>query len=111
MKTSDSHPLIWAVVQRIPRGKVATYGQVAKEAGFPTQPRLAGHALSKMPKAMKLPWHRVLGAGGKIVFTVGGKLYEKQKSLLEADGVIVIRGRVDMAKHQWQRRSEAPVLD
>ena len=64
-----------------------------------------------MPREMKLPWHRVLGAGGKIVFTVGGKLYEKQKSLLETEGVVVLRGRVDMTKYQWQRRSEAPVLD
>lgn len=111
MRTSESHPLIWAVVQIIPRGKVATYGQVAKEAGFPTQPRLAGHALSKSPREMKLPWHRVIGAGGKIVFTVGGKLYEKQKTLLEAEDVVVMRGRVDMVKYQWQRRSEAPVLD
>lgn len=111
MKTKDSHPLIWAVVKSIPRGKVATYGQVAKAAGFPTQPRLAGHALSTAPPEMKLPWHRVIGAGGKIVFTVGGKLFEKQKGLLEDDGVVVVRGRVDMARYQWQRRSEAPVLD
>lgn len=111
MKTSESHPPIWAVVKSIPRGKVATYGQVAKAAGFPTQPRLAGRALSTAPPEMKLPWHRVLGAGGKIVFPLGGKLFEKQKSLLEADGIAVIRGRVDMTKYQWQRRSEAPVLD
>src|ERR1700722_17517339 len=59
---------IWAVVGAIPRGSVSTYGAVARAAGLPGRARMAGRALRESPKEMKLPWHRVVGAGGKIVF-------------------------------------------
>jgi methylated-DNA-protein-cysteine methyltransferase-like protein len=111
MKAQESYARIWATVKKIPRGCVATYGQVAREAGFPKQPRLAGYALHRTPPNTKLPWHRVINAQGKISFPVGSEHYQKQKQRLEEEGLLFLRGRVDLKRYQWRRNSEAPVLD
>ena len=111
MKAQDSYARIRATVKKIPRGRVATYGQIAREAGFPKQPRLAGYALHNTPPEAKLPWHRVINAQGRISFPAGSESYETQKRLLEEEGVLFLRGRVDLARYQWRRNSEAPVLD
>src|SRR5579863_7478826 len=58
----------WDVVAMIPSGRVMTYGEVARMAGFPGRARQAGRALRLIPPDLILPWHRVLGAGGRIVF-------------------------------------------
>src|SRR3989442_13048434 len=63
---SSAYPRVYAVVQRIPRGRVATYGQVAAEAGIPGAPRVAGYALHALPPGSPIPWHRVVAAGGKL---------------------------------------------
>ena len=57
---------IYAVVRRIPRGRVATYGQVAALAGLPHAPRVAGYALHALPEGTPIPWHRVVAAGGRL---------------------------------------------
>lgn len=111
MKAEDAHALIRATVKKIPRGRVATYGQIAREAGFPKQPRLTGYALHHTPPGARLPWHRVINAQGKISFPPGSEAYETQKRLLEEEGVLFLRGRVDLSRYQWRRASEAPVLD
>ena len=111
MKAQDSYARIWATVKKIPRGRVATYGQVAREAGFPRQPRLAGYALHHTPADATLPRHRVINAQGRISFPVGSEAFETQKRLLEEEGVLFLRGRVDLARYQWRRNIEAPVLD
>jgi len=85
---------IWEVIARVPRGKVATYGEVARAAGLPGRARLAGYALRHMPDGMKLPWHRILGAGGKIVFPPRSRHHREQARLLRSEGVEVTRGRV-----------------
>ena len=64
--SADSYARIYAVVRRIPRGRVATYGQVAALAGLPHAPRVAGYALHALPEGSPLPWHRVVAAGGKL---------------------------------------------
>lgn len=92
-KQTENFERIWRAVRAIPRGEVASYGEVARRAGLPRRARLAGQALGQGPK--DLPWHRVVGAGNKIVFTRGGKLFREQKRRLEADGVTVAaNGRV-----------------
>lgn len=111
MTAQDSYALIWATIKKIPKGRVATYGQVAREAGFPKQPRLAGYALHHMPANGKIPWHRVINSQGKISFPVDSEHYARQKRLLEEEGVLFLRGRVDLARYQWRRNNEAPVLD
>jgi len=106
----ETYRRIWAQVQKIPRGRVATYGQIAALAGFSKQPRLAGYALHNLPRGTKLPWHRVINAQGKISFPPGSAAFREQKRRLEADGVTFIRGRVDLERYRWRTASEAPVI-
>jgi methylated-DNA-protein-cysteine methyltransferase-like protein len=99
-----THARILAVVRRIPRGKVATYGQVAALAGFPRQPRLAGYALHALPEGTPLPWHRVLGAGGRLTLArLSVSSATTQRLRLEREGVrFDARGRVDMPRCGWR---------
>jgi methylated-DNA-protein-cysteine methyltransferase-like protein len=85
---------IWAVVGAIPRGSVSTYGAVARAAGLPGRARMAGRALRESPRELKLPWHRVVGAGGKIVFPPTSLHHREQVRRLRAEGVAVKGGRV-----------------
>jgi len=85
------------VVGAIPRGKVSTYGAVARAAGLPGRARLAGRALKLVPSEMNLPWHRVVGAGGRIVFPRSSHHHREQARRLRAEGVIVKEGRVNRA--------------
>lgn len=85
---------IWDVVARIPRGRVSTYGDVARAAGLPGRARLAGYALRHMPDGLELPWHRVVGAGGKIVFRPTSREFREQSRRLRGESVAVQNGRV-----------------
>jgi methylated-DNA-protein-cysteine methyltransferase-like protein len=85
---------IWATVGAIPRGQVSTYGAVARAAGLPGRARLAGRALRLTPKSMHLPWHRVVGAGGRIVFPRSSLQHREQTRRLLAEKVTVTNGRV-----------------
>src|SRR5882724_3336446 len=85
---------IWHAVCAIPRGQVSTYGAVARAAGFPGRARQAGFALRVAPKALHLPWHRVVGAGGRIVFPKSSAEHKEQARRLRAEGVSVQNGRV-----------------
>jgi methylated-DNA-protein-cysteine methyltransferase related protein len=85
---------IWHAVCAIPRGQVSTYGAVARSAGFPGRARQAGFALKVSPKEMKLPWHRVVGAGGRIVFPKSSRAHKEQARRLRAEGVSIKNGRV-----------------
>ena len=82
-------------VRRIPRGKVATYGQVATAAGFPGAARQVVWALRG---ARGIPWHRVIGAGGKILLP--GEAGMEQRIRLENEGVRFRGGRIRMDLHQ-----------
>ena len=86
---------IWQVVCAIPRGRVSTYGAVARAAGLPRRARLAGFALRVAPRTLNLPWHRVVGAGGRIVFPSGSREHREQAKRLRAEGVAVASGRVE----------------
>ncbi len=86
---------IWDAVSAIPRGQVSTYGAIARAAGLPGRARLAGFALRTAPKELRLPWHRVVGAGGHIVFRRSSVHYREQAQRLRAEGVAVKDGRVD----------------
>ena len=91
---SEALQAIWEVVSAIPRGQVSTYGAVARAAGLPGRARQAGHALRIAPKDLNLPWHRVVGAGGRIVFPEGSREHKEQARRLRAEGVRVKSGRV-----------------
>jgi methylated-DNA-protein-cysteine methyltransferase related protein len=85
---------IWHVVSEIPRGRVSTYGAVARAAGLPGRARQAGAALRLAPRELHLPWHRVVGAGGHIVFPPSSRQFREQARRLRAEGVRVRDGRV-----------------
>jgi methylated-DNA-protein-cysteine methyltransferase-like protein len=94
---ADDNPAlqaIWHIVCAIPRGRVSTYGAVARAAGLPGRARQAGLALRVAPGAMQLPWHRVVGAGGRIVFPASSPAHREQTRRLRAEGVPVKAGRV-----------------
>ena len=97
---------IWRVVSRIPRGRVASYGQVAAIAGFPRRARLVGRALSQAPEQLHLPWHRVVGASGRLALPPGSPALAEQVRRLRDEGVAVRNGRVPMRVSAW-----APSLD
>ena len=85
---------IWDVVGMIPRGMVSTYGAVARAAGLPGRARLTGFALKAAPEELNLPWHRVVGAGGRIVFPKTSLQHREQARRLRAERVPVKDGRV-----------------
>lgn len=99
----ESREKICAVIRRIPKGKVATYGQVAALAGLPRRARLVGQTLRSTPTDESLPWQRVINAGGKISAR-GGIGWEEglQRHLLEEEGVELDQhGRIDLERFGW----------
>jgi methylated-DNA-protein-cysteine methyltransferase related protein len=92
---------IRTVVAKIPKGKVATYGAIARAAGFPGNARRVAWALRNSDG--KLPWHRVLGAGGKILLP--REAGAEQRLRLEAEGVAFRRGKVLMERHEFRFRA------
>ncbi len=94
---------IYAVVRRIPRGKVATYGQVAELADLRGHARQVGYALHATPDDLDIPWQRVINAKGEVSARVDPMMEGLQRSLLEAEGVVFDRhGRVDLDHFRWQ---------
>lgn len=89
---------IWRAVAEIPRGEVASYGGIARRAGAPSRARFVGHALKVAPASLKLPWHRVLNAQGRISLPAGSKAHRTQRRLLEEEGVVFRNGRVDVTR-------------
>jgi methylated-DNA-protein-cysteine methyltransferase-like protein len=105
-KRSDTHARIHAVVRRIPRGRVATYGQVARLAGLGAQPRLVGYALSALPDDTAVPWHRVVNAQGRVSLRTRSGPDALQRVLLERERVrFDATGRLDLARYRWRPRA------
>ena len=91
---------VYAFVRRVPKGRVVTYGQVAALLGVPRGARAVGWALRGLDptEAGRVPWHRVVGQGGRISLREGpGGLV--QRSRLRAEGVRFVKGKVDMSRH------------
>ena len=96
---------IYQAVRRIPRGRVATYGQIAELAGIPRHPRQVGYALHALPEGRPLPWHRVVNAQGTISPRGDSDWVKIQRSLLEDEGVEFGPGdRIDLARYRWRPR-------
>jgi methylated-DNA-protein-cysteine methyltransferase-like protein len=103
---SPSYRRIYAVVRRIPRGRVATYGQVASLAGLAGHARQVGYALHALAKGTALPWHRVINAKGEVSRRrrPGDEL--SQRMLLEREGIRFDgRGRVALGRLRWNPKS------
>ena len=107
--TGISRARIYDVVQEIPRGKVATYGQVATLAGMRGHARQVGYALAALPAGSKVPWHRVINAKGCISLRTSTGDDNRQRTLLERERVrFDDNGRISLARYQWRAR---PRLD
>ena len=96
--TRDDVQRILATVDAIPRGRVATYGEVAREAGLPRRARLVGRVLADLPASSELPWHRVVNARGAISARAG-RGFAAQRRLLEREGVRFSGERIDLARY------------
>ena len=93
---------IWQVVAAIPKGKVATYGQVADLAGLPRGARLVGRTMSQLPKDSKLPWFRVLNSRGELSFPRNSASWRRQRDKLAEDGVVLIKGKLSLKVYRWE---------
>lgn len=97
---------IYKIVRRIPRGRVATYGQIAELAGLEGHARQVGYALHSLPNGSDVPWHRVINSRGEISARSASDSHELQRLLLEAEGVEFDRaGRVALARFRFKGTS------
>ena len=97
-----------ALILKVPAGKVATYGQIAKLAGKPQGARGVAWILNSSSGAHKLPWQRILNSSGKISFPVDSPEYRKQRKLLEKEGIeFGDKGQIDLKKFQWKKEVKA----
>ncbi|MDQ2767070.1 MAG: MGMT family protein [Gemmatimonadota bacterium] len=96
---------IYDVVRRVPRGKVATYGQIATMAGLDGQARQVGYAMAAIGRASAVPWQRIINAQGRISLRSEGPAGSIiQQQLLEQEGVIFNDSRVDLKRFGWKPR-------
>ena len=104
LKDPDINQRIWQVVALIPSGKVATYGEVARQAGLPGAARRVGRSLKFLPEGTSIPWHRVINAQGRISLPEGSASQYTQRERLEAEGIL-FRGNktVDLKRFGWLR--------
>lgn len=99
---ADAYFRIWCVVGFIPRGKVATYGQIARLAGLGGHARMVGYALHATPADRDIPWHRVINARGRISLPREDGRYDMQRALLAAEGIQFTGETIALAEFRWQ---------
>lgn len=100
-KGAPSWDHIYRFVKHVPKGNVVSYGDVARLLRLRGGARVAGYAMAACPNGRGIPWHRVVGAGGRI--RLREPLALLQRKLLQTEGVQFIETRVDMARHLWKR--------
>ena len=107
MTAASSYQRIYAAVRRIPRGRVSTYGAIARVAGLAGQARQVGYALSALPAGTKVPWHRVINAQGRLSLersATGAGITQRLR--LVREGIVVdAGGRVSLEKFGWRTRA------
>ena len=91
---------VFRFVQRIPRGRVLTYGALAKALRLPGGARSAGRAMAATPSGKGIPWHRVVGERGRIL--IREPYASLQRKLLESEGIAVLESRVNLERHLWK---------
>lgn len=100
---SPLYARIYAAVRRIPKGRVSTYGRIARLVGAPG-PRVVGYAMAALPAGSRVPWQRVVNHKGEISLRKGGDGELRQRRLLEAEGVrFSLRGRIDLKLYGWPK--------
>ena len=98
---------VYRLVKRIPRGRVTTYGVLAKALKLRGGARTAGHAMAAAPSGRGIPWHRVVGAGGKLL--IREPYASLQRKLLESEGIRVLESRIPIKKHLWVPTRPTPI--
>lgn len=96
------HQSVWKVVSEIPPGHVLTYGEVARLSGMPRAARRVSQAMRRAPRKMTLPWHRVINSQGKISFPKSSPGWAQQKELLENEGVVFLKGKIDLERFGYR---------
>jgi methylated-DNA-protein-cysteine methyltransferase related protein len=90
---------VYKLVQQIPRGRILTYGVLARVLHLPGGARSAGRAMAATPAGRGIPWHRVVGAGGKIL--IREPYASLQRKLLESEGIKIVESRADLKQYRW----------
>ena len=93
---------LYLTLSQVPEGCVVSYGELAHLAGLGRAARWVGRTLSQLPQDTRLPWHRVLGAGGRISLPVGSASGDEQRARLRSEGVTILNNRVDIQRHGWR---------
>ena len=93
---------LYLTLAQVPEGKVVSYGQLADLAGLGRAARWVGRTLSQLPPDTKLPWHRVLGAGGRLSLAAGTASGDEQRARLRTEGISILNNRVDIQRHGWR---------
>jgi methylated-DNA-protein-cysteine methyltransferase-like protein len=111
LKVSEGERMSWdpvyRLIKKIPRGRVTTYGELARKLRLPGGARAVGYAMAACPSGRGIPWHRVVGAGGRLLIPEPhGSL---QRRLLEAEGVRTEFGRIDMQRYGWKPRPQRKI--
>lgn len=103
MERNEAYTRIYATIRMVPRGKVATYGQIADLAGLPGHARQVGYALNSLPEGSDVPWQRVINAQGRISPRAEPGWDELQKRILLTEGVVFnAHGRIELDRFGWQ---------
>ena len=97
----DHQEKIWSVISQIPKGKVSSYGAIARHAGLPGYARYVGFTLKHLPQNTSLPWYRVINSKGYISFQIGTEKYRIQKSRLEQEGIIFSDEKISLKHYGW----------
>ncbi|NLJ12059.1 MGMT family protein [Denitrificimonas caeni] len=94
--------VLYMLLSKVPPGRLVTYGQLAKMAGYPGLARWVGRVLSQLPDDTQLPWHRVVAAGGRLSLPQNSRAGDEQRQRLRLEGIFVAQDRVKLADYQWQ---------
>lgn len=101
MTQEQRREAIYLALAQIPKGKVITYGNLAKLAGMPNGARLAGRLMCELPAGSRLPWHRVINAQGKISMPVNSDSYTAQRQRLEKEGIVFNNGKIKLSVYGY----------
>ena len=93
---------LYSTLMQVPAGYVVTYGQLAELAGLGRAARWVGRTLSQLPEGSRLPWHRVVAAGGRISLPAGSPSGDEQRARLRSEGLSIVNSRVDLQRHGWR---------
>jgi methylated-DNA-protein-cysteine methyltransferase related protein len=97
---------VYRLVKQIPRGRVTTYGALARRLRFRGGARAVGYAMAACPNGRGIPWHRVVGAGGRLI--IREPYAGLQRRMLESEGIVIGGSRVDMRRYAWLRIEKKP---